>query len=371
MHNPTLLRYTILSCILFILACSTPEKPVTKEEAAKVAAVISDAMTERDAKKFNDLLDPVAFEKRILKQSNNKVSRATVRGAMKSIISGDFGLQIVKILGEEGTYELVKQYEKDNHQRVVFRMYNKQLNYHDYELVKKGNQVKIADAFVYTTGDNLTNTMAQTLLSLTEQSAVVNKVNNREVKKIEVIKKYLTENEYEKADDLFKTLPAVIRNEKLYKLIYVQIASGLDTDVYLATLNKFRQEYPEATNMYLLGIDAHFLKKDWPGALQCINSLDSLINKDNFLDFYRALVYKQAGDYTNQLACLERLHKNLPDFNAGMLELINAYLDDEQYDKAVPLTREYSVRKYADHETLAALYQLHPMFREKMEAPVQ
>lgn len=352
---------------LFVTACAEPEKPVTKAEAAKVAASLTDAMARRDASRFNELLDTDAFEKRLVSHAHNQLSRPLVKGAMKNMQSGEYGLQMVNSLGDEGTYELVKQYEKDGHQHLIFRMYNEQLNYHDFELVKKGNQVKIADIFVYLTGENLSSTLAESLLYVSDGEAA-SRTGKKDAVKVQLIKKHLNANNFEKARQVFETLPAVVREQKLFKMIYIRIASGLGDDEYLAALNKFQQAHPDAPNMYLLMIDAYFLRKDFPAALRCVNSLDSLINKDLFLDYYRALIYKESQDDANKLVCLERLHQNLPGFGDGTLELINAYVEDEQWDKAVPLTRQYRKSKNADTATLEALYLLYPDFQKKMEA---
>lgn len=366
MNLKIVLPYTFLFYILFVLSCSEPEKPVTKEEAVRVAASLAETIGRRNASLLNKLLDAEAFENRIHQQSQFKLNRSMVAGAMKGIRGGEFGHQIVTSLSKKGTYELVKRYEKDKHQHLVFRLYDDQLNYHDYELIKKGKEVKIADIFIYTTGENLSTTLAQSLQYM-EESNAIDQVGKGELKKIELIKRHIKDNNYEKANKLFLQLPAVIRKQKLYKIIYIQIASGLETDQYLAALNQFQQEYPDAPNMYLLMIDAYFLKKDYPGALKCVNSLDSLINKDPFLDFYRALIYKESEDHTNKMVCLERLYQNLPRFGAGTLELINAYAEDKQWEKAVPLAKQYSKYKDADRETLESLYVLHPDFKEKME----
>jgi len=361
------LRYFLLSFLLFIIACSEPEKPVTKAEAAKVAAMLTNAMAHRNATPFNELLDLDAFEERVVDQAHN-LSRSIVKGAMSSMKSGELGNQIIKSLGDKGTYELVKQYEKDNHQHLVFRLYNEQLNYHDLELIKKGDQVKFADVFVYVTGENFSSTLSETLQYMDEQEEAVNKIGKNEFKKVKLIKNYINANDHKKAAKIFETLPDVIKKQKLHKLIYIQIASGLGDEKYLAALNKFQEEYPDAPNMYLLMLDAYFLKKDYPAALRSVNRLDSLINKDPFLDYYRALIYKESKDDSNKVACLEQLHQNLPNFTSGTLELINAYVEDKQLDKAVSLTQQYKKGKDVDTFTLAVLYLMHPEFSKKMKA---
>lgn len=367
MNCKTFFKYCFLLFILFVTACSEPEKPVTKEEAAKIASALENSIADRNSGFINRLISPELMEKRILEQSDNKLSRSLVSQTLTSLRSGDFGRQIINNLGKTGNYELVKQYEKNNHQHLVFRMYDEQLNYHDFELVNIKDQIRIADIFVYVTGENLSTSYAQTLLSMKDDEGV-SAVDKKDARKMQLMRKYIQEKEFEKANKLYESLPAVLKKQKIYKIIYTQIASGLGTDEYLTALNNFQKEYPESTNMYLLMMDAYFLQKDYAGTLRCVNGLDSLINKDPFLDYYRALIYKESKDPANQLACLERLHENLPRFGPGTLELINRYAEDDQWEKAVPLTKAYNKTKNADTETIEALYELYPDFKKKMTA---
>lgn len=367
MNYNTTIRYLLLSCVLFAVSCSEPEKPVTKEEAAKVATAITRAIARQDADRFNDLLDIDAIEKRIRDQAGSNVSRQLIAGATKNLQSGDYGKEIVRNVGNKGTYELVKQYEKDKRQHLIFRLYNDQLNYHDYELIKKRDQVKIADIFVYTTGENISTTLAETLRFADEHEAAVNVPENT-LANVQLMKKNIHEGHFETADSIFKSLPAVIRQQKVYKILYIHIASGLGNDRYLAALNKLQQEYPDAPNMYLLMIDAYIMKKDFAAAQRSVNSLDSFINKDPFLDLYRALICKQTMDNVNKLVYLERLHRNLPRFEIGTAELLFAYVEDEKWDKAVPLTLEYQKSKKADKEFLETLYLFYPDFKKKVDA---
>ncbi|WP_205513888.1 tetratricopeptide repeat protein [Longitalea arenae] len=365
MNCKTFFSWCILLVVLFVTACSEAEKPVTKEEAAKIATALQNAIANRNTGLLNNLLSPELLQKRIMEQADNKLSRSEVSATLGSLKSGDFGRQIVKNLGQTGTYELVKQYEKNNRQHLVFRMYDEQLNYHDFELVKIRDEVKIADIFIYVTGENLSTTYAQTLISMKEEAAST--VDKKDANMMQLMRKYINDKEFEKANKIYQSLPAVLKKQKIYRIIYTQIASGLGTDEYLTSLNDFQKDYPESTNMYLLMMDAYYLKKDYAGTMRCINGLDSLINKDPFLDYYRALIYKETEDTANQLVHLEKLHENLPGFGPGTLELINRYVEDKQWEKAVPLTKAYSNTKNANNEVIESLYELYPDFKKKME----
>lgn len=363
-----LLPYYLLLHLLFVVSCSQPEKPVTAAEAATFAKELEAVMASRNEFKYSQLMDAEAFKKRIREQSNNKLDGRMIDGAIKGLKNGSFGSQLVGSLGKTGTYRLVKQYEKGNHQHLLFRMNSEELNYHDYELIKKGEQVKIADMYIYTTGQNLTTTFTESLTSMSAQTAAMERLDKTEVDKVERIKKYLNSKQYEKARSLYQTLPRIIRDQRVYKMIYIRIASGLGTDEYLKALSQFQQDYPDASNIFLLMIDAYFLKKDYDGALKSVNQLDSVINKDPFLDYYRGLLYKQKEDTEHQLFYLEQLHKNMPDLPEGMLQLIDCYLDQQQTGKAVALTKQYKKSKQVDTESLETLYAAYPDYKKALDA---
>lgn len=370
MRSPHFLLYTCLLFILFSTACSEPEKPVTKEEAASLAKTLESSMGKRSAAKFNETLDPALLQKRILAAGNNKIDTRIVDGALKELRTGQLGTQIVQSLGKTGTYQLVKQYEKEKNQHLVFRLYaNSKLNYHDFELVKKRDQVKISDAFIYITGENLSATLAESALLMTDNLDNLSSQDKDRLDNVKRIRQLINREEYSKAKTLYQELPAVLRQTKLFKMIHVQIASGLGNEEYLKAMTDYQQAYPDAPNMYLLMIDAYILKEEYDNALRSVNQLDSLINKDPFLDYYRGLIYKMMGNKEKQREHFELLDAHMPAFSDGTLELLITYLDAKETDKAIALvnTRSSNYEKI-DKEQRETIYELYPDFKKKLGA---
>jgi hypothetical protein len=370
MRRSSLLLYACWIMILFTVACSEPEKPATKEEAAQFAQSLESSMNKHSAAKFNEALDLAALEKRIYASGDSKIDSRIVTGAMKELKSGQLGTQIMQALGKKGTYQLVKQYEKDNNQHLIFRMYaDSKLNYHDLELIKKKDQVKISDAFIYMTGENLSATLAQSALLMTENFDNLTELDKTRLNNIKRIRQLINKEEYTKAQSLYKELPATLRQSKLFQLMHVQIASGLGSDEYLKAMVEYQQAYPNAPNMYLLMIDAYILKEEHANALQAVNQLDSLINKDPFLDYYRGLIYKLMGNKEKQREHLELLDAHMPNFSDGTIELLVTYLDAKETDKAVKLVQtRSSAYKKIDKDQREALYVMYPDFKKQLDA---
>lgn len=370
MRRLTTLLYTCFLLIFFAAACTEPEQPATKEEAAALAKTIESSMGKRSAAKFNEALDAEALKQRIMEAGKKKINSRIVDGAIKELKTGQLGTQITQSLGKAGTYQLVKQYEKDQKQHLIFRLYaDSKLNYHDLEVIKKQNQVKFGDIFIYITGETLSATLAESAMLMSENISSLSSVDKNQLDNIKRIRQLINRQDYEKARTIYKGLPAILRQTKIFKMMHVQIASGLGNDEYLKALTDYQQAYPDAPNMYLLMIDAYILKEQHEKALESVNQLDALINKDPFLDYYRGLIYKMMGNKEKQLERFELLDKNMPSFSEGTLELLVTYLDNKATDKAVALvnTRSSNFKKIPE-EQRETLYLLYPDFKKMLNA---
>lgn len=365
----SLRKFIVVLLILALAACGEQEQPVTKDEALKLAHSIENSMKRRSAAKFNEAFDAEAMAARIQKAGDNKINKLMLKGAVEGFREGSMGTQLVTSMGKGGSYELVKQYEKDNKQHVIFRLFSVdgKVNYHDLELVKKKGQIRIADMFVYLSGENISTTMAQTLASMNENYDNMDKKSREKLGNLNEIRKALNAGKYEEAEKLYQQLPSVIKEQKMAKVIHISIASGLGEDVYMQALNDFERDYPHAPNLFLMKVDAYILKKNYQGAMHAVNQLDSLIDKDHFLDYYRGLVSNLMQDKDGRRKYFERLVTNRPDFAPGMLELIAVYMDNNEREKGVELARKYKTNSEVGKEELDVLYQLYPELQKEIE----
>src|SRR5689334_10373148 len=94
MRTPTLLHYCFLLYILFVAACSAPEQPVTKAEAAAVADSLIQQVAQRENGWSKSLFDFEELEKKVLAH-DDKLNRTLVKGAMDGFKNGELGQQII------------------------------------------------------------------------------------------------------------------------------------------------------------------------------------------------------------------------------------------------------------------------------------
>jgi tetratricopeptide (TPR) repeat protein len=351
----------LLLAPLLFFACKFPERPVTKEEALQLAHKMESTIAIRNPVLMDKIIDEDEFSHRVAESNDHTLNRSLMNGAIEGIREAHFGQQIVQALGPEGTYQLVKQYEKDNHQHILFRLFGKgAVNYHDFELIKKGEETRAADVYIYLSGENLSKTLGAALMMMQDNMKDMSKTDMDKIDKMKVIRALVARHEMTKAMAAYQELPNDFKRQKLFQLIHIQITSELGNDVYAAALDEYKSLFPNDPNMYLMMVDAYVLRKDYPKALEAVNKLDSFINKDPFQDYYRGLVYKLMADTAHSIACFQRLHTAMPSFGDATLELIVAYEKEGAPDRSAPLLAAAKADKSISTETINNLYILYP-----------
>ncbi|HQW44408.1 MAG TPA: hypothetical protein PLX74_09525 [Chitinophagaceae bacterium] len=345
---------SIFSLLLILLAtsCQPKQKPVTADEAKIFAQKLESSLERRNP----DFMDEAIAKTEFFKKAglgSGKEARSFGAGLEQSM---KMGSAIIKSISKKGTYQLVKQYEKNNAQYALFRLYDDgSLNYHDIELTRSDGNVKIADIYIYTSGEYLSETIKGLFLQMKD---LVDKkgtsLQDQWIKKLPEMRKLMNEGKYDEASAIYKSLPADVQKMRAVQIIHVLVNSGLDdNDEYAAAIEEYQKLYPNEPNMHLLLLDGYILKKEYDKALNGVNKMDSMINKDPFLDYYRYLIYNLKEDKVNSKICIERLVKNMPDFEDGMMELIATYIEENNETAAKQWIEKYKQKSSFDQERLA------------------
>ncbi|HZE85507.1 MAG TPA: hypothetical protein VE035_14425 [Puia sp.] len=348
-----------------LCSCSIPEKKVSKEEALALSHRVEVSLTKHDYSVLNNIFDEKALASRIAIEGGLFLNKELIKGGVQGFITEQFGKLVVQAMGKDGTYQLVKQYEKNDRQHLLFRLYgNGQINYHDYELIKREESIKAADMYIYISGENISKTLANALQLVNKD---VSKKDIDKISTIKTIKQLIAQKDYEKAAQYYDEFPTAFKREKAFQLIHIQIYSKMSDEKYLQALLEYKSLFPNDPNMYLMMIDAYVLQKDYPRALESVNKLDSLIDKDPYQDYQRGLLYKLMKDSARAQECFERLHVNMPGFKKGTIELMEIYFGRGNRNKAVQLVERAKDSNYLSPSNLSVIYAYHPDLKKTME----
>jgi tetratricopeptide (TPR) repeat protein len=354
-------------CFLIVItftACTTKEKPVTKTEATEFAQELERSIVNADATFMDAAMDAgLMLERSGVKTGKNK--RAITAGMSNGL---KMGTAIINALSKTGSYQFVNEYSKKDTEHVIFRLYDHgMINYHDLELAHVDGKVKIADLFIYLTGQNLSETMQSLFAQMGDVSSSEgpSKETLAWMDDAKRIRGLITAKQYREAKNIYTSLPETAKKSKAFQVINVEINSGLGDDEYGAAIAEYESLFPKEPNMQLMMLDAYIMRKEYDKALNAVNELDKTLNTDPLLDYHRSLCYSLMNDTAKQLESLERLNKNVPDFEDGMIQLIALYLDKEEYEKARPLVDRYKSKSNFDQLNLSNIMAGYPEYEEK------
>lgn len=336
---------------LAIVSCRSESKPVSPEEAKAFARKIESSIERREPEFFDEALDKQSFLKKA-GMGNSRDAKAFGSGVQQGM---KMGSTIVSSVSKKGTYKLLRIYEKDNVQHALFRLYDDgSLNYHDIELKRSGKDVKIADIFVYTSGELLSETIRGLYdeMMLTKGEISASSLSSW-ASKLPEMRRLMTSGQAEEALDIYNELPAKVKNMRAMQIMHVLISSGLDDmDQYNAAIEQYKKLYPNEPNMQLLLLDGYIIKKQYDQALDGINEIDKMVQKDPMLDYYRYMVYNLKEDKAKGRTHLIAAMKQMPDFEDGMLELIALYIGEKDTKTANEYIEKFRATSAYDQEIL-------------------
>lgn len=330
-------------CLLFaISSCKEkPPKPLTQEQITTFIQKLESSVENRKPTFLNQAIDVNTFVKRL---NISRSKRAAIKSAMGSRFN--FGDNVIGSLSPKAWYSLVRQYEKDGRHHILMRLYDDgSMNYHDMELVRVDTVCKVADIYIYTSGENLSKTMVDLFGDINE---AMDKGDNSWLQKVQRIRTLLNKQDYAGAKELYKSIPASLQTNKAVQIVNIEIAGGLGDEEYKEALARYEQLFPNEPNTHLLMIDAYAMRKEYDKLLNSVNALDSLLGGDPLLDYHRSIAYMNLEDEATAKACLERLVSKIPEFEDAVLELMMYYLDEHNYDKARKM--EITYRADPDYE---------------------
>jgi hypothetical protein len=346
--------------VLFVACsgCSQVEERLSKDEVIEFAKAIEGTIAKGEAGFLNNAFDKTEFKNRMkLPDTNDGNGFAT--GVMSKL---NLGTQLTASLSDRDNFNFIKHYEKDGKHHIIFRLFTDKdgsLNYHDYELLKRGGKCKIADAYIYLSGETLAESSGNMFRSFTEHTDGSNKQLNKEnldgLDELKEVKELNARGKQTEAKELYNKLPEYLKKTKPVQMIHLTICSGLGNDEYAAAINEFKQKFPDEPNMNLLMIDGYFMQKEYEKLLGAVNALDSQINKDPLLDYHRYLSYNLLKQDDKGRECLIRLLGNMPDFQKGYLEYIATELQAGNKKTADSLIIIYQNKSKFDQQQLNSL----------------
>lgn len=334
----------ILIFSICLFSCNIAEQSATKEEAKAFAKKLENQASIRSVNFFNSSISSKALAQRVKAIGDLGNDGSFEDGLMQGLKKNEMGKKILASMGKEGSFELVRIYEKEKKTRAIFRMFSSEggFNYYDLELIKENNEIKIADFFVYLTGENFSETMADLVSSLMS-STRINK-DESALTNLQQIKYQVNNGNFTAAWDDFNQLPYAVQNTKGAQMIKLEISRNISDSLYATVVNQYESLVKEKKFDNLILLDYYIAKQKFSDAITLIDTLDARIQYDPFLNYYRGLMHYNNNNFDKAIDCYEKLIKGLPNFKPGYEELMVLYATKDKA-KAIAYLEKYSKLK--------------------------
>ena len=316
--------------------------PLTDEDYLEFGRDLEKAIASGDAAAANKLFRIIDLFQRSLADLDlsDADKQGLIRGATasKATLAG----QIVDQFKKGGKYTVLRARTVDSKKQVIMRFISAEgaLNYHTFTLVRyPDGQIGAEDVGILVTGEVLTQTFRRLILNFAAERKVgildrLSKTEQLYTKHITTLKQMATDarqGRHQQALDAFRALPAELQKDKLFQLVAIQAAQGLDEHTYFEELERFRFNHPDDAAIDLLAIDFYLIKKEYDKSIESINRVDQHIGGDPYLNVLRAGTLTEAGRFQEALASAEKAVEDDPKLEAAYWAAITTSLKAKNY----------------------------------------
>jgi len=324
-----------------IPSAQEPKSDITEKEATEFARRIERDQAAGRERAFDALFD---FEGLIEDASLGLELTAQeksdfIKGARKS----SMGAQISAAGGN--SYRCLRSRVIDGRRVLTFRLWSEQgLNYHDLRLKKTPGGLRIADNFIYLSGESTLSIMRRGTLAIAANDPVRRKkvpewavdfLNN-----MRKILEFQREARSERPQDALKTFagfPESLRKDRMIQVLRILAAAKVGDKEFLEAEAEYSRHFPEDSCKDLICFDALILRKDFPAALKSIDRIDKSVGGDPLLNFHRGTIHLEMGKVAESRAFGLKAAKDVPYLQEPRWLLVTVALNEKEHAETVKL----------------------------------
>lgn len=222
---------------------------------------------------------------------------------------------------------------------ALFRLYSSEtgMNYHDYRIHKDNGEFQFSDMYVYLSGEHFTNTIGRMMSYTVPEKRLFGLIDKKDDGESKALFKAIILNNngnYEKAYEIMNGLTSKLTKEKFFLIFKSLMASQIDEEKYLKSLEDLITTFPKDPTIALNKIDYHIYKGDYYEAIQVINQLQNE-TEDDFLNFMKAGVAFEDQNYDLALNLYAYTIENYTDFFEGQAGYLNTLIMMTNYKDAI------------------------------------
>lgn len=344
--------------LIFTLFAGTTQAQVVTEAAVEsLRGAIDASVKAQNPAVLDSLISIDALTKGIKMPDGSAVPPSLKEGVGVGLRKRGLGTTIMSELAKGGSYRFVRSYEKEGSRHIIYRLYGDGgLNYHDWSLIPTPGGTRASDVLVYYTGETLAGTVNGMLSSMN-----LERESGDYLKAVRPLNEAMARQDYPAAYAMFESMPPNIRKLRVMNMRLISITSKLEDDSsgrYIAALESFARQWPDAHNIPLLMIDAYIAKKQYDKAAAAVERVDALVGTDPFLDFHRGLLAKLKGNRSDYVRYIRKVYTGYSDLGDVALEMVAVACLERDTAAEAASAKAYAASPGFNQATLDAVREL-------------
>lgn len=290
---------------LTVLAALAAAGPKTPEPFEAFALGVARGLEEGRAEAFPIDLDVLAERITDGVPAPAKLREGFVAG-MKRAGPDFLGKELVRSVSRGGAARILRVSGGKGEGRALLRVTGEEgLRYFDLHLRRaRAGEVKIVDVFVFTAGEDLSQSMRKLYLMVAADADVglLDRLMGKEreilahAKALKAMNDARREGRHADFLALYDELPAALKAERVFLLARIAAASALgDEKRWLRAIEDFERALPGDPTLDLVSVDGFLLRKEYDKALASADRLDARV-ADPYLEFWRGSILLMKGD---------------------------------------------------------------------------
>jgi tetratricopeptide (TPR) repeat protein len=347
-------RFFGFAALSLALAFTVPARaaapmPPTDGEYAALGQQIASWLSTHDLTAFAQSLDSQALMDRVTNGfdlSGKEASDFQV-GLLIGLKNG-----FMRDLGGVKQAHFLRVVQRPGGKRALVRIHLKggAINYLEFICTRQtSGELKWIDAFIYTSGDTLSNTLRAAALPMIAEmkKGLLDRLTDSEssyvkhLPEMESAMSLFRNGKAAEAESVLNALPREVQTNHLVLVIRLQVAQAVGNSDYLKVIQDWGKAYPIDPALALISIDGDILRKDFAAAIAHVDQLDRMVGGDPYQNFIRGNIYFAAKNYPMAKQSANAALQADPRLAAAYDVLLNTSLAEGNFDETANILERF------------------------------
>ena len=351
----------LIAVAMNLQTLSAQNTPVSTAEAEKLSVQLEESINSGNPEPLNHLIYFPEFIARTESKSpfiNNVDTLTKIADGFGLFKIGNSTLEFTK----NGSFRLLRGFVKNEEMHLLFRAFGDGgLNYQDITIIKVKDSLRAVDIFSYQLGESFAKLFSYLIEGMDTVDAH-SSLTSRE-KYETIFENALNHKNYSAARSTFEKFDDHTQNDKHLSFQYMLACEHLSEKLFRKSTDHFISLFPEEPAPYLLLMKEYADSKDFGAYGMAIDKLDTLLQIDPFLNYFRGNVIVKLGGSRAALHFYQLVFDYDPGIWQNTEKLVAYKVVNNELVQATEAINLYSHTPGYRKELVEALYADYPALK--------